>query len=73
MIGDPRSMTETENIVLEHLGHIRRGVDDLREDVKEVKSRLGILENQYASQSSRLDRLDMRVGRIEERLELTVA
>ena len=44
-------MTETENIVLEHLGHIRRGVDDLREDVKEVKSRLGILENQYASQS----------------------
>jgi hypothetical protein len=35
-----------------------------------VKSRLGILESQYASISNRLDRLEMRVERIERRLEL---
>jgi len=72
-IGDPTTMTETESIVLEHLRHIRRAVDDLRDDMREVKSRLGILENQYASLSSRLDRLDQRVERIEQRLELTEA
>jgi hypothetical protein len=41
--------------------------------VREVKSRLGILENQYASVSSRMDRLDARVERIEQRLELIEA
>ena len=60
-----RVMTETENIVLEHLRHIRRSVDDLRDDMREVKNRLGILENQYASLSVRLDRMDSRVERIE--------
>ncbi|MEJ0013453.1 MAG: hypothetical protein WDM94_12705 [Bauldia sp.] len=59
--------------MLEHLRHIRRAVDDLREDMVEVKSRLGILANQYASLSSRLDRIDQRVGRIEQRLELAEA
>jgi hypothetical protein len=34
---------------------------------------LGILENQYASVSSRMDRLDARVERIEQRLELIEA
>ena len=41
--------------------------------MSEVKSRLGILENQYASLSSPLDWLDSRVSRIEARLELTEA
>ena len=63
-------MAETDNIVLEHLRHIRGAVDGLREDMREVKSRLGILESQYASLSNRLDRMDSRVERIEKRLEL---
>lgn len=63
-------MTETENLVLEHLRHIRGAVDGLREDMREVKSRLGIMESQYASLSNRLDRMDSRVERIEKRLEL---
>jgi predicted nucleic acid-binding Zn-ribbon protein len=63
-------LTETENLVLEHLRHIRAAVDGLREDMREVKSRLGILESQYASLSNRLDRMDSRVERIEKRLEL---
>jgi len=66
-------MTEVESIVLEHLPRIRRAVDNLREDMGEVKSRLGILENQYASLSTHLDRVDQRVGWIEQRLEPTEA
>ena len=63
-------MTETENLVLEHLRHIRSAVDSVREDIREIKGRLGIMENQYANLSSRMDRLDSRVERIESRLEL---
>jgi predicted nucleic acid-binding Zn-ribbon protein len=54
-------MTELQNLVL----HLRGQLDGVREDMREVKTRLGILENQYASMSSRLDRLDARVERIE--------
>jgi hypothetical protein len=61
-------MTETDNLVLEHLRHIRPTTDALREDMREVKSRLGMLEHQYASLLSPMDRL--RVSRIEERLGL---
>lgn len=73
-------MTEAESLVLEHLRHIRGAVDGLREDMREVKARLGILENQYASLevqyanlSNRIDRLDGRIERIEQRLELIEA
>ena len=66
-------MAETDNVVLEHLRHIRGAVDGLRDDMREVKSRLGIIENQYASLSNRLDRLDGRVERIERRLDLAEA
>jgi predicted nuclease with TOPRIM domain len=66
-------MAETDNVVLEHLLHIRGAVDGLRDDMREVKSRLGIVENQYASLSNRLDRLDGRVERIEQRLDLAEA
>ena len=66
-------MTEVENLILDHLRHMRGGINGLREDMREVKTRLGILENQYASMSSRLDRLDARVERIERRLDLADA
>jgi predicted nucleic acid-binding Zn-ribbon protein len=66
-------MTEVENLILDHLRHMRGAIDGVREDMREVKTRLGILENQYASMSSRLDRLDARVERIERRLDLADA
>ena len=66
-------MAETDGVVLEHLRHIRGAVDRLSDDMREVKNRLGILENQYASLSSRPDRLDGRVERIERRLDLAEA
>jgi len=65
-------MTETENLVLEHLSHIRGAVDALREDMCEVKERLGTLEANYASVSRRVDRIEARIERIEKRLDLTM-
>jgi predicted nucleic acid-binding Zn-ribbon protein len=60
-------------VTLEHLRYIRGAVDGLREDMREVKNRLGILENQCASLSNRIDRLDARMERIEKRLDLAEA
>ena len=62
-----------DNLVLEHLRAIRGTVERLADDMQEVKGRLGILEQQYASISTRLDRIDERVNRIEKRLDLVEA
>jgi len=64
---------KTKNLVLEHLRHIRGAVDALREDMREVKERLGTLEANYASVSRRIDRMESRVERIETRLNLADA
>jgi predicted nucleic acid-binding Zn-ribbon protein len=73
-------MTETDNIVLEHLRHIRGAVDGLREDMREVKHRVGSLEREVAhvhvkvaELSERIDRLSDRLERVEKRLDLTDA
>ena len=60
-----------KNLILEHLRYIRGAVDGLRDDVLEVKNRLGLVDETCASLSRRLDRLDERVGRIERRLDIT--
>jgi chromosome segregation ATPase len=60
----------SENLVREHLRHIRRAVDGLRDDMREVKERLGIVEQTCASISRRVDRLEDRVERIERRLDI---
>lgn len=62
-----------ENLVLTYLRRLDEKVDRLAEDMREVKSRIGILESQYANVSNRLDRLDERMGRIENRLGLADA
>lgn len=74
-------MAEPENnIVLEHLRHIRRMADETREDVREIKVRVGSLEREVAQihvkiaeQSERIDRLTDRAERIERRLDLADA
>lgn len=73
-----------ENLVLEHLRAIRGDITGLREDVREVKTRLTNLETSVSAirrdsadmysdvvgQHSRYDRLLERIERIEKRLEL---
>lgn len=70
-------MTEAESLVLEHLRHIRGVVDGTRDDIRELKQRVGGLETEVAQvivrlaeMSNRMDRLSDRVERIERRLEL---
>lgn len=72
--------SDTENIILEHLRHIRAGQERLGQDMREVKERLGIIEQQvaalhtqYANLSTRIDRLEVRIERIEKRLGLIEA
>lgn len=67
----------TDNLVLEHLRHIRGRVDSLAEDMRQVKLRLGVIEGHIAAtimsdagQNVELDRVKERLDRIERRLEL---
>ena len=68
---------EPESLTLRYLRRIDAAIGALGEDMREVKTRLSILEQQvgllaqqYASLSSRIDRIEGRLERIERRLEL---
>jgi hypothetical protein len=60
----------TNELLLESLKAIQGTLTRLVDDIHEVKERLGILEMQYASLSNRMDRMDLRIERIERRLGL---
>ena len=73
-----------ENLVLEHLRHIRGRVDQIADDVGDLKQRMSGLESAMnlvrrefalgdetdARQQVTLDKLNARIERIERRLEL---
>ena len=59
-----------DNIVLEHLRHIRSRVGDLHEDVRDVKLRLTHVEENLAMVNRRMDKFDGRLERLERRLGL---
>jgi hypothetical protein len=68
---------DTDSVVLEHLRHIRKAVDELRLDMIDVKARmtgvegtLGHMMTQLGVLSGRSDRLEERMARIERRLDL---
>ena len=60
----------TNELLLETLKAIQGTLTRLVDDIHEVKERLGILEMQYASLSNRMDRMGLRIERIERRLGL---
>lgn len=76
---------ETDNLVLEHLRHIRARVDGIADTQAEHGHRLNRIESAIAGlrresasdaenaaeQSARIDRLAERMERIERRLELS--
>jgi hypothetical protein len=64
-------MAETDDIILAHLLHIRAVIDCMRNDVREMLQPVGKLECHYANMSDRLDRMDVRIERIERRVGLT--
>ncbi len=63
----------TNEMLLETLKATQGTLTRLVDDIHEVKERLGILEMQYASLSNRMDRMDLRIERIERRLDLQEA
>ncbi|NJM11730.1 MAG: hypothetical protein HC889_07465 [Synechococcaceae cyanobacterium SM1_2_3] len=76
---------EIDSLVLEHLRHIRNRVDQISDDVTDLKMRMSSLENSMvlvkrevtfgdetdARQQVTLDKLAIRIERIERRLELS--
>jgi len=74
-----------ENLILEHLRHIRGKVDHIASDIDDLKARMSSLdasmvlvkrevnqgEDVNARQQVSLDRLAKRIDRIEARLELS--
>ena len=77
----------SDNLILEHLRHIRNQVDQIAEDVTSLKHRMTGLEGAMslvkreivlsdettARHQVEMDKLVARVERIERRLELTDA
>ncbi len=68
---------ETENLVLEHLRHIRGTLEIMAADISDLKLRmstveehLGSLQVQLAGVNRRMDRFDERLTRVERRLGL---
>lgn len=78
-------MADMDNLVLEHLRHIRGRVDQIADDMMDLKNRISGLEQAMnlvrrevnlseetdARQQITLDKLVERIQRIERRLELS--
>jgi archaellum component FlaC len=65
--------TEPDNIVLSILRKIDQRTERMAEDLQDLKVRVTSVEEGLAGVNRRLDRLDHRVERIEQRLELSDA
>ncbi|MCA3245669.1 MAG: hypothetical protein ING29_04225 [Azospirillum sp.] len=64
---------QPENIVLVYLGRIDEKVDRLADDMRELRARVGAVEQGVAQLGGRVDRLTDRIERVERRLELSPA
>jgi archaellum component FlaC len=64
---------EPENIVLAILRRIDQRTERMAEDLQDLKIRVTAVEEGLAGVNRRLDRLELRVDRIEKRLELSDA
>ena len=64
---------EPDNIVLVMLRKIDQRTERMADDLQDLKVRVTAVEEGLAGVNRRLDRLEVRVERIEKRLELTDA
>ncbi len=64
---------EPENLVLAMLLRIDAKIDRMADDLRDLKVRATATEEAIAGVNRRLDRLEMRVERIEKRLDLVEA
>jgi hypothetical protein len=61
---------EPDSLLLRTLRRIDERMDRVETRLSELVGRVGLLEQGYASVSRRLDQIDLRVERIERRLDL---
>lgn len=66
-----------DNLILVYLRRLDEKVDRVLDELRELKVRVGFMEQQvaglhgqYASLASRIDRVETRLERIERRLDL---
>jgi hypothetical protein len=64
---------EPDNVLLEYMRRFDRKLNDLIDDVRELKIRMTSVVVGLAGVNRRLDRMEARVERIERRVELTDA
>lgn len=64
---------EPDNIVLALLRKIDQRTERMADDLQDLKVRVTAVEEGLAGVNRRLDRLELRVDRIERRLELSDA
>ena len=71
---------ESESQILEILKRIQADLADVKQDIRDLKMRVGILEGHMSGlvaaqhlTNERLDRTDERIARIERRLDLVDA
>ena len=64
---------EPDNIVLAILRKIDQRTERMADDIQDLKARMTSVEEGLAGVNRRLDRLEVRVDRIEKRLELSDA
>lgn len=61
------------NILLAYMRRFDEQLSRVIDGQVEIKERLGLLEQQYASLSRRIDGIESRLSRIEKRLDLIEA
>ena len=66
-------MSEPDNIVLIYFRRLDKRVDRLLDEMRDVKVRLTSVEENQAGVHRWMDRMDMRIERVERRLDLTEA
>jgi antitoxin component HigA of HigAB toxin-antitoxin module len=64
---------QPDNLTLVMLRRIDQKMDDVRADVRELKERVGRLEEIASSISRRIDRTGDHIDRIERRLDISEA
>ena len=62
-------MTAGQAEIFEHLWYVRRGTEELRDDVRAVNDRLDILVDRMSLVYVRVTRLSLRLDRIYDRLD----
>jgi hypothetical protein len=60
----------TNELIVEILRRVQADVSDVKVDMRELRSRVGIIERQITDLSVRMDRRDEMMERVMRRLEL---